>query len=381
MTIYFDNSATTQPFSFVADRVHSYMLESYYNPSSLYAPSVAVLNDMQRARSAFSSDLGVAEQEILFTSGGSESNNTAIMGVALTIKRPAHFVVSGIEHASVYETCEAIKQWGHRVTYLPCDASGMIREQALFDALTPDTALVSVMHVNNEVGSIMDIAALAALTKQKVPHCRFHADGVQAYPKLLADMKNIDLYSISGHKFHAPRGVGVLMCKRDCRLAPIINGGGQEYGLRGGTENTAGIMGMLQAQQYYVNHRREILAHFASVKGDLLEGLSGMEDMRVNGPDVSAAAPHILSVSFLGVRGESLVHALEQKGIYAGTGSACSSHKKNRNRILSAMGIPRQWADGTVRFSFGCMNTREESAIVADEVKRAVAHLRRFQRR
>ncbi len=381
MAIYFDNSATTKPFDFVAQRVGNYMMEYYYNPSTLYTPAQKVKNDILRARQAFAEDLGVYEQEILFTSGGSESNNMAVLGVALAQKKPAHFIISPIEHASVYEVSQTLARLGHSVTVLSCDTHGIIDEKALLDALGHDTVLVSIMHVNNEVGSVMDIASLSDLVKKRAPHCIFHTDGVQAYPKLLCDLRNVDLYSISGHKFHAPRGVGVLMRKRHCRVVPIMSGGGQEYGVRSGTENTPGIMGMLEAQQYFVKYRGEIIKHLKSINRTLVEGLQGIEDIRINGPEQSNAAPHILSVSFLGIRGESLVHALEQKGIYVGTGSACSSHKKAKNRVLSAMGIPSPWAEGTVRFSFGCMNTREESETVANEVRQAVTYLRRFQRR
>ena len=381
MAIYFDNSATTQPFDFVAERVHSYMLESYFNPSALYAPAQKVQNDMRLVRHAFAVDLGVHEQEIIFTSGGSESNNTAVLGVALAQKEPAHFIVSAIEHASVHEVFQALERLGHTVTYLPCNPNGVIHDQTLANALRPNTALVSIMHVNNEVGSIMDVAALSAMTKKRVPHCLFHADGVQAYLKIRADLRDVDLYSISGHKFHAPRGIGVLMCKKHCRLQPIQSGGGQENGQRGGTENTAGIMGLLEAQQYYVKYRSEIIDHFRSIRQSLIEGLVGIQDIRINGADGDFAAPHILSVSFAGIRGESLVHALEQKEIFVGTGSACASHKKGANRILSAMGVPPQWAAGTIRFSFGCMNTKDESEIVAYEVAQAVSYLRRFKRR
>ena len=381
MAIYFDNSATTRPFDFVAERVQSTMLEHYYNPSALYAPAVAIQRELQSVRASIANDLRVREEEILFTSGGTESNNTAILGTALSLRHTGHFVTTGIEHASVYELFRYLEHRGHEVAYLHAGQDGLITREMLLSAIKPDTALVSIMHVNNEVGSVMDIADLAKAVKHRAPHCVFHVDGVQAYPKILADMSNVDLYSISGHKFHAPRGVGVLVCKKDLKLQPILNGGGQEFGLRSGTENFPGILGLGDAQRYYAAYREQIVEQFLSVKNALAQGLSGMDGIRINGPKMEYAAPHILSVSFSGIQGEALVHALEQKQIYVGTGSACSSHKKGANRILTAMGIPENMAAGTIRFSFGCFNTKEESEIVARETAQAVSYLRRFRRR
>ncbi len=381
MAIYFDNSATTRPFDFVAERVQSVMLETFYNPSALYAPALTIARDIQSVRVSIANDLRVREDEILFTSGGTESNNAAVLGVALSLRHTSHFITTGIEHASVYELFRYLEHSGHTVTYLPCDGNGVVTKSILLQALKPDTAMVSIMHVNNEIGSVMDIAELAKEVKQRAPHCVFHVDGVQAYPKIITDMSNVDLYSISGHKFHAPRGVGVLVSKKKLKLQPLFSGGGQEFGLRSGTENTPGILGLGAAQQYYAAYRDQILDQLASVKYRLVEGLSQIEGIRINGPEMAMAAPHILSVSFAGIQGEALVHALEQKEIYVGTGSACSSHKKGANRILTGMGVPSNMAAGTIRLSFGCFNTPEESDIVAQEIAQAVSYLRRFKRR
>ncbi len=381
MAVYFDNSATTRPFDSVVERVQSAMLHSYFNPSSLYAPAVTVKREIQGVRQSIARDLRVREEEILFTSGGTESNNASILGVGLSQKHASHFIVSALEHASIYEVFRYLEHKGHEVTYLPCNAGGVVTKSILAQALRPNTVLVSIMHVSNEVGSIMDIAELALTIKQRAPHCIFHVDGVQAYPKILTDLSNVDLYSLSAHKFHGPRGVGALVCKQNVKLQPILIGGGQEFELRSGTENTPGILGLGVAQAYYAMHREQIVEQLAAVKARLTEGLMQIQDIRINGPDMAMAAPHILSVSFEGIQGEALVHTLEEKQIYVGTGSACSSRKKGANRILSAMGVPSDLARGTIRFSFGCFNTQEESDIAAQETVQAVLYLRRFKRR
>ena len=381
MAIYFDNSATTQPFDFVAQRMQTYMTQSYYNPSALYAPAVEVAQNLRKVRRDFARDLFVQEDEIYFTSGGTESNNTVILGTVLARRGPLHLITTAVEHSSVYEAFLRLEKYGHHVEFLPTDANGCVRMEDLRRALRPDTALVSIMHVNNESGAINDIASLSGLTKQLAPHCIFHRDGVQAYLKVPFVAPQVDAYSISAHKFHAPRGVGVLMCKKTVRIDPVITGGPQEGGMRAGTENTMSIVAMGEAQQYYLAHQKEHIDRILSVKRRLVQGLSNLPGVRFNGPAFESAAPQILSVSFENIRGETLLHALEEKGIYVGTGSACSSRKKGKNRILAAMGVPAQVAQGTIRFSFGCMNTTEESEIVAQEVVRAVTHLRRFVRR
>ena len=381
MAIYFDNSATTQPFDFVAQRMQTYMTHSYYNPSALYAPAVEVAQNLRKVRRDFARDLSVHEEEIYFTSGGTESNNTVILGTVLARRGPLHLITTAVEHSSVYEAFLRLEKMGHQVDFLPTDAKGCVRMEDLRRVLRPHTALVSIMHVNNESGAINDIAALAAMVKQVAPRCIFHSDGVQAYLKVPFHSPHVDAYSISAHKFHAPRGVGVLMCKKTVRIDPIITGGPQEGGMRAGTENAMSIVAMGEAQQYYLAHQKEHIERILGVKRRLMEGLSELPGVRFNGPPIEAAAPQILSVSFENVRGETLLHALEEKNIYVGTGSACSSRKKGKNRILAAMGVPPQYAQGTIRFSFGCMNTQEESEIVAQEVVRAVTHLRRFVRR
>lgn len=379
--IYMDNSATTRPFDFVADRVREYMLESFHNPSALYAPALEVGRLMQQVRLNFASDLRAAADEIFFTSGGTEANNGAILGVAGRYPQPVHFITSVIEHPSVFETFAALEQMGHAVTVVPCDGNGVIQCESLAAALRPDTVLVSIMHVNNEVGSVMDIAGLGRTIKAHDGNCLFHVDGVQAYPKVMADLGDVDLYAISGHKFHAPRGTGVLMKRGHVRLHPIFYGGGQESGLRSGTENTAGIAGLGEAQSYYVRNRESIVASLGKIRQRLATNLRAVPDTMINGSSSMCAAPHILSVCFPGIRAETLVHALEAKGIFVGTGSACSSHNKGISRVLCAMDVPEKYAQGTLRFSFGCMNTAEECDVVAQETEQAVRHLRRFVKR
>lgn len=215
MAIYFDNSATTRPFDFVAQRMQTYMTHSYYNPSALYAPAVEVAQNLRKVRRDFARDLSVHEEEIYFTSGGTESNNTVILGTVLARRGPLHLITTAVEHSSVYEAFLRLEKMGHQVDFLPTDAKGCVRMEDLRRVLRPHTALVSIMHVNNESGAINDIAALAAMVKQVAPRCIFHSDGVQAYLKVPFHSPHVDAYSISAHKFHAPRGVGVLMCKKN----------------------------------------------------------------------------------------------------------------------------------------------------------------------
>lgn len=382
MEIYFDNSATTQPFECAKQAVLSCMTEVYYNPSALYAPAVKVSNLLSEVRADFAKELRVREEEIIFTSGGTESNVDAIMGAVPQRMMHAHVITDQSEHSSVYETFRYLEQQrGAQVSLLPTNRRGEVTTEALRAAMRPNTRLVSIMHVNNETGAVNDIEALARTAKSIAPQCIVHCDGVQAFPKLRFPGGLVDAYSISGHKFHAPRGTGVLYVHRGCGIQPVMVGGGQEHGYRAGTENMAGITGLGAALRQYIEHRDAYVQQMRAVKMALYQRLVRIPGTHLNGPPAEEGAPHILSMSFEGTRGETLVHALEEKHIYVGTGSACSSHKKGESRVLRAMGVPPQVAQGTLRFSFCCMNTVEQAEIVADAVEESVARIRRFVRR
>ncbi|MBO6060823.1 MAG: aminotransferase class V-fold PLP-dependent enzyme, partial [Clostridia bacterium] len=256
---------------------------------------------------------------------------------------------------------------------------GKVLLPELEELITPETKLVSCMHVNNETGAVNDIAAINAIAKRKAPGCLVHSDGVQAFMKEAP--VPCDLYSVSGHKLHAPKGVGALYIKRGVKLKPYLLGGGQEGGMRSGTTNAPGIMAFSEAVSDFAEHREEYINRMLAVKKRLYEDLSRIKDVVLNGPKIGEGAPHILNVSFMGVRGEVLLNALSEKGLYVSTGSACASHKRGKNRILNAMGVTGERQDGAIRFSFSHLNTEEEANAAARLIEEQVGFLRRFRRR
>ena len=289
----------------------------------------------------------------------------------------------GIEHAAIYKTLEFLEEQGFRVTFLPVDEKGHPDLGALEAAICPDTILVSIMYVNNEIGSIEPIGEIGRIVKEKNPECYFHTDAIQAYGKLTIRPKKerIDLLSVSGHKLHGPKGVGFLYIDEHVRLHPIIFGGGQQKDMRSGTENVPGIAGMgLAAELYYREHEKKT-GQLLQVKDRLFERLSAMEGVRINSEPGSLSAPQILSASFSGVRAEVLLHALEEKGVYVSSGSACSSNHPAVSGTLKGIGLPRELLDSTLRFSFGLFNTPEEADYCADCLEELLPVLRRFTRR
>ena len=339
---------------------------------------MAVKRSINQVRGQIAKDLRVQRDEVYFTSGGTESNVTAMLGVMQRTHGKGHLVTSLAEHASVWETANRLAQQGCEVDFLATDTDGCVHPEDLERVMRPNTAMVCLMQVNNETGAVNDIETLCRVAKQIAPQCVFMCDGVQAYPKY-AMPTGVDLYSFSGHKFHAPRGVGVLMARKQVKLPALLTGGGQESGMRSGTENAPAIIGLGVALQRYLPNRDAYMDRMQEVKNTLWEGLRQIPGTHRNGGD--EGAPHILSVSFANIQAETLLHALEEQGIYVGTGSACSSHKKGGNRILKAMGVPPQFASGTIRFSFSCMNTKEQAEQVAKEIQRLVPRIRRFTKR
>ncbi|MDO5110948.1 MAG: cysteine desulfurase family protein [Clostridia bacterium] len=378
--IYLDNSATTRTLETAAETAKKYMSETFFNPAGAYAPAAAAERDVNGARERLAKVMHAQPQEIIFTSGGTESNNMALHGAAGAMRNSGDVIVSSVEHPSVFETAHAL---GTRFAFAEAavDGTGRVDVGKLTAMLSERTRLVSVMHVNNEVGAINDIPAIYAAIKKKAPLALLHVDGVQAFLKVPLDCRYFDLYSISGHKFHAPKGVGALYVKAGTRFTGGQTGGGQERNLRSGTTNTPGIMGMDAAIADYVQNREAHIASMRVCKRRLAQNLSRLEDVYINGPTVEDGAPHILNVSFLGLRGEVLLHALEEREIYVSTGSACSAHKKGKNRILTAMGIVGERQEGAIRFSFCPYNTAEEMDRTAEAIQDIVPMLRRFKRR
>ena len=378
--IYLDNSATTRTLDAAAEAAAKYMRQDFFNPSAAYSPAVEAERAVNAARSRLASMIHAAPEEIIYTSGGTESNNTAIFGALKARRGTGRIIVGATEHPSVYSAIMTLKG-PYNVTEARVDSTGTQDVNSLMSALSNDVAFVSIMHVNNETGAINDIPSIYKAVKQRAPGAIMHVDGVQGFLKVPFDARYCDMYSISGHKFHAPKGVGALYIKRGVRFAGGQIGGGQERNLRSGTTNTPGIMGMDAAIEYYQANLDEIRRKLMQMKLRLAKNLSFIRDAYINGPEPSLGAPHILNVSFLGGRGEVLLHALEEKGIYVSTGSACSAHKKGKNRILNAMGVVGDRQEGAIRFSICPFNTEDEMDITADVIEEQLAFLRRFKRR
>lgn len=384
MEVYFDNSATTRCYGEVKDIVVKTMLEDYGNPSAMHTKGVEAEQYVKAAASRIARILKVTEKEILFTSGGTESNNLALIGGAMANKRAGnHIITTAVEHAAVARPVEFLKEQGFEVTILPVDEQGVVRLDALEAALREDTILVSTMYVNNEVGSVMPVEKIAALVHEKSPKALYHVDAIQAFGKFRIYPKKmgIDLLSVSGHKIHGPKGVGFLYISSRAKVQPMILGGGQQNGMRSGTDNVPGIAGLGVAAETIYTDFEEKTEQLYQLKEKMASGLAELEDVKINGMPLREGAPQILSVSFMGIRSEVLLHTLEEKGIYVSAGSACSSHKRKASATLTAMGMPASQIECTVRISFSEENTFEEADYCLEVLKEVVPLLRRYSRR
>ena len=383
MEAYLDNSATTRCCEEAAQLVVKLLTEDYGNPSSLHNKGVIAENYMNDARKKIAKTLKVQEKEICFTSGGTESNNLAIIGVAEANKRSGkHVITTSIEHPSVSATMAYLEEHGYEVTYLPVDAYGVISLDDLKAAIRPDTILVSLMQVNNEIGAVEPIAEAGALIKQCNPQTLFHVDAIQSYGKMriYPAKMHVDLLSVSGHKIHGPKGSGFLYIKDKTKIHPLLNGGGQQRGMRSGTENVPGVAGFgAAAKEMYTDHAAKV-AKLIELKDYMTDRLGEIEGTVINSKKGEASAPQIVSVSFAGVRSEVLLHALEDKGIYVSSGSACSSNHPGISGTLKGIGVAQKLLDSTIRMSFGMFNTKEEIDYTIDTLKELVPVLRRYQR-
>ena len=381
--IYLDNSATTRTLPECAQAAVQAMTEDFFNPAAAYAYGARTEKRVNEARAIIARPFRAKREEIIFTSGGTESNNAAIFGSLKGWRGPKRVITTAVEHPSIFETVQSLKQSSADVdiVILPVNEQGYPDMIALRNALTEDTALVSMMHVNNELGTVTDLASAARLIRRMAPRAIFHADGVQAYLKVDTQNLGVDLYSVSAHKFHAPKGVGALYKRSGVRFAGGQIGGGQEYNLRSGTVNVPGILGMEKAVMLYEQNLSAWRQSMRQCKWRLYQNLMTIPDAVLNGPTLDEAAPHILNLSFLGVRGEVLLHALEQFDVCVSTGSACAARKAGKNRILTAAGIigPRQ--EGAIRFSLCPFNTLEEMDKAAQIVSEQVKFLRKYKRR
>ena len=380
--IYFDNSATTQTLQEAAARAYAAMTQQFFNPAAAYHEAYAVEKQVHAARAFMASLIGADAGEIVFTSGGTESNNMAIFGSLDGMRGMNRIVTTEIEHPSVYETMQAAaKKYGFELVFAPLRNDGCVNVDRLSEVLTPKTGFVSIMHVNNELGSVNDLYEIARKVRALAPGAILHADGVQAFMKVSPMHLPVDLYSVSAHKLHAPKGVGFLYVRNGIRFSGGQIGGGQERNLRSGTTNVPGILGFETALQIYKSHLPQWHAQMQTVKEHLYQNLISLPDVILNGPPVQEGAPHILNLSFMGVRGEVLLHALEASGVIVSTGSACSAKKQGKNRILQAIGLNAARQESAIRFSFCPMNTVREadeaSVVIADQLRM----LRKYKRR
>lgn len=383
MEAYFDNSATTKVLDSVRDIVVKTMTEDYANAAAKHIKGMAAENYIKEARSIIAKTLKVQDKEILFTSGGSESNNMALIGTAMANKRAGnHIISSNIEHASIYNTLGFLQDQGFEITYLPVDRQGHISLEELKEAIRPETILVSVMYVNNEVGAVEPIEEISKVIKQKNPKTLFHVDAIQAYGKyeIRPKRQGIDLMSVSGHKLHGPKGVGFLYIDEKVKIKPLIYGGGQQRGMRSGTENVPGVAGLgVAAKEMYTNHQQKV-DYLYDLKDYMMTRIQEVEGTYVNNLPGRESAPQIVSISFEGVRSEVLLHALEDKGIYVSSGSACSSNHPGVSGTLKGIGVRQDLLDATLRFSFGMFNTREEIDYAIEVLKELLPVLRKYRR-
>jgi len=377
--IYLDNAATTRPHPDVIEAISSVLSNNFGNPSSLHGKGLAAERVITAAREAVARSLGVSPDEIVFTSGGTEANNLAISGVASQVKG-RHVITSTIEHSSVLAPIRRFSDHGFEVTEVPVDAEGRIHPERIAAALRRDTALVSIMAVNNELGTIQPIEHIGHVIRSHNAaggRAFFHVDAVQAWGKvrLRPAAAGVDLLAVSGHKVHGPKGIGALYVRKGMRLASMQAGGDQERGIRPGTENVPGIAGIGTASSLLHSDLETVAARVTSLRNRLREQLTTIDDIHFNTP-VNGIAPHILNVSFSGVRGETLLHRLEQDGIYVSTGSACHSHDPTPSHVLLAMGLSPDVALTSLRFSLSRDTTAEEIDAAASAVRAAVAELR-----
>lgn len=383
MEVYLDNSATTRCSESVREAVVRAMLEDYGNPSSLHKKGGEAEQCIKTAKERICKILKADENEMIFTSGGTESNNLAIIGTAMANKRSGmHLVTSKIEHASVKGAMQYLEEQGFRVTYLSTDSYGCVDLEELEKAVCEETILVSIMHVNNEIGTVQPVREIAQIAKKKNPGVFVHTDSVQGFGKLPVVPKRmgVDLLSVSGHKIHGPKGVGFLYIKDKVKIRPIIFGGGQQRDLRSGTENVPGIAGLGQAAFEAYEHFDEKIEHMLGLRKYFIEQLSGIERVSINGYPDERNAPHIVSASFDGVRSQVLLNALEKSQIYVSSGSACASNKKTASATLEAIGISKAQAEGTIRFSFSADTTKEQLKFCMQELKTLLPVLRKFKR-
>ena len=385
MEVYLDNSATTKAFDEVGDLVRKVMCEDYGNPSSLHRKGMEAEQYVRSARETFAKILKVQEKEIFFTSGGTESDNLALIGTARAYKRRGnHLITTAIEHPAILNTMRYLEdEEGFRVTYLPVDQYGRVKLSALREALCKETILVSIMYVNNEVGSVQPVKEAAGIVKAYNREIIFHSDAVQGFGKyrIFPKREGIDLLTVSSHKIHGPKGMGALYISDKVKIRPIVFGGEQQKNIRSGTENVPGIAGFALAAKMVYSDLKEKTARMRKLKERFIEGIRQVDHVSVHGLPDETSAPHIVSVGIAGIRSEVLLHTLEEKGIYVSSGSACSSNHPGISGVLKGIGVEREYLDATLRFSLSEFTTEEEIDYTLKTLYNCIPMLRRYRRR
>lgn len=391
MQVYLDNSATTRQYDEVTETMLVYMREDFGNPSSLYRPGIQAEKAVRGARRELARAFSCQEEEIFFTSGGTESDNTAIFGAAASGKRQGNRIITtNVEHPAVLEAMKRLEDEGFDIVRISVNGDGGVSAETIFEAVNEKTILISVMQVNNETGMVMPVSEIAAMKEQynreHGTKILFHTDAVQAFGKMKVLAPGVDLVSVSAHKIHGPKGIGALYMRKGVKIRPYIVGGGQEHHFRSGTENVPAIAGFGTACGLAYDHLSERIAHMTETRDYLLKGIEAeIPDIRINSVregtesgEAGLCCPSVLNISFLGTRGEVILHTLEQDGIYVSTGSACSSNKKGRSPVLTAMGLSDKEIEGAIRFSFSEENTKEEMDFVLSKLKDAVLRFRKL---
>ena len=382
--IYLDNSATTRAYDEVIDLMSKVYREDYGNPSSKHQKGVESESYVKEAKEIIAKSLKASAKEILFTSGGTESDNTALIGCAMAGKRRGnHIITTKIEHPAILETTGFLQRQGFEITYLNVDKDGIVDLEQLKNALTHETIIVSVMHTNNEIGAVEPLEEIGKIIKSFDKDILFHVDAVQGYGKfnIVPKKASIDLMSVSGHKIHGPKGIGFLYIKEGTKILPYILGGGQQGGMRSGTENVPSIAGIGQAVKMIYENLEADRERMYALKDKLIEGVTKIDGVKINGKTGDQSAPHIISISVKNVRAEVLLHALEEKGIYVSSGSACASNKNTVSDTLRAIGLEKEFLDSTIRISLSVFNTSDEIEYTIAALTEIIPELRKYTRR
>ena len=365
--IYLDNASTTRVDPKVAKRVGKFFIDNYGNASSQHSLGRKAREELNKAREGISKYVGCDSSEIIFTSGGTESNNLALRGLALANPEKKHIITSVIEHPCIIETCKALEEQGYDVDYVGVDSEGIVSVGDIGEKIRKDTLVVSVMHVNNEIGTIQPVEEIGAVCKKKGVY--FHTDAVQGFTKIKLDLKNIDLMSVSGHKIYAPKGVGFLYVRQGTKISSVMSGGGQENGLRSGTENIPGILGMAAALELKIDG-----GNIKKIRDNLVEKILKIPGARING-SMEKRVYNNINVSFYGIEGESLMLMLDKNGIFVSTGSACASTKLKESYVLKAIGVGELYVHGSLRLSLGDISEKDAD-FVFEKMKENVERLR-----